>query len=1217
MKKKLGKRSLIFILTFILLAISTIIASFALDFKESNNITWKFTVNGENATITGVTLTGKTKEFKIPETVTSSGNTYKVTAINSSAFQNNKNVFGKLTLPSGLTTIGNNAFEGTYIHGYVEIPETVTSIGSSAFKNCDGITEVKLPSGITSLSNSIFEDCFALSKVNTENIVTFGEKCFYNCRALYDFKISKNAKKIKSYAFYNCDAIEGKLDNSMFAATSSDKTPIENYAFQNCDRIETIVLPNSGVNFEAYSGCSNIQNYEVLRTNPDYSSIDGVLHNKDGTAILKYPTTRNEDVYKVSDKVKTIKSSIFSNTKNLKEVILTNNVVTIEQNAFASSSIEFIYIPDSVKLIDFNTFKDCTKLQTVIFGEGVEVIGSNAFSGSSVKLIIAGNDMVTPLATGGKFYYASEYRCTEHIYGYNDNPPTCESYGYNKCIACLRYEYVEKTNHNGAIIETAEATCTQDGYRIVQCTDCGQRAKAITEKSIGHVSNGKMYSVVAGYKSPSFKYSTCLVCGDLYIAEYDANFRILGDVNCNSKIDFYDLTALENYVADNSSVEHFQPANADLNGDGRVDSEDIRILSDYLVGITDSLPVNERACTNHGKKKTLVIFEQSCESVGFRIRYCDNCGILTDEIIEKKLEHTFETEKVTPATCAFEGQRVAHCTTCNKTIYETIAKKRHNQNWYAVDGQRGIEYSTCVDCGEFEHRSVSYTEFEKLIDSLPLICTCRTKCNRLTDNLLLHLSKNYYRQETYNAIYSILENYSKALTQSEINKNVRNLTNALSTAQYNVTDVPSIFIESVPDAQRQGYLSTRIIVASLGEDGTPKIDAIEFNGEVKIRGRSSDDHGKKPYNIKFSSSVDLFGMGSGKKYCLLSNNNDSTLLKNALMFELSYLFGIDYSCKYTIVDLYTEGTYAGSYLLTTPVDVGENRVDIDEDTDYLLEIEKQFDTDDESQDKYEQEEIWSPIFNMRTAVNAPEIQDMSGESLSLLYKYIMEIDFAIYSGDWAQIQEHIDVESVAKYYVVHDYLKEIDIIWDSTRFYIKEGKLYAGPGWDFDLSMYWNHSTQGGTAFNEHSFYKNLSNAYCEGGITNETWSGEWASLQWYANGSLWESSHYYIYFRALYRNSPEFVQLVCQTVADLNDEMTLLYKNQLDEDGRVAKENIIDSIVLDDRISGSIKRNNDALKGGYANYSEDVKSLRNWLQKRNEWMQKHYAEKLVELKSK
>ena len=1208
MKKIFGKKALIFILTLLTLCVATIAVVFAANYTVED-IKWEFTINGDNATITKAVLSSKTKEFKIPSTVKddSTGKEYTVTAIKDGAFQNNKNVFGELSLPNSLTSIGNYAFEGTYIYGVVDIPRNVTAIGSGAFKNCDGITEVKLPSGISKIENYTFEGCFALGKVNTENVVTFGEKCFYNCRALHEFTIGQKARTIQSEAFYNCDAIEGTIDNSMLTSLSSN-------AFQNCDRIEIVILPNSGINFGAYNGCSGIQKYEVLDSNPTYSSIDGVLHSKDGTTILKYPTTKSDEVYKVSDTVTTINSETFKGTTALKEVVLTKNVTTLKEKAFTGSSIEFLYIPDSIKVIEFDTFKDCKSLKTVIFGEGVEVVGSGAFSGSTVSLIIAGNDMITPISTtNGKFYYASEYRCTEHIYGYNDNPPTCEEYGYNKCIACLRYEYVKETDHNGAIIESAPATCTEDGYRIVDCIDCGKVAKAITEPAIGHVSDGNVQTIMSSYKSPKVKYTTCLVCNSMYVDEYVADFHILGDVNCDSLVNHKDLTILEKYVDDANSVTEFVRANADIARDGKIDLADINLLSSYLAGEVDSLPSSNYKCTNHGKKITLEIIKQSCETDGFVIRYCDSCGLLTDELYTQKYNHTLTNVNELLPTCAFNGQRVGNCTTCNNTIYETIEKYEHTRNWYAVAGQRGHEYSTCTVCGEFEHRTVDYSEFEKLIESLPLICTCPgTKCSSVKNKLTTHLVESYYKQETYNAILSILENYNSALTQDEIDKNVNNLFNTLKNAQYNVTDVPSIFIENVPNAQREGYLTTRIIVASIGEDGNPKVDAIDYNGQVKIRGRSSDDHAKRPYNIKFSTSVDLFGLGSGKKYCLLSNYNDSTLLKNALMFELSEMFGIENSCKYVVVDLYTKGTYAGSYLLVTPVDVGEDRVDIDEETDFLLEVEKQFDTDDGSMDKYEQEEIYSPIFNMRTAVNDPEIQDMSGEALSLLYKYIMQIDFAIYSGDWETIKEFIDVESVAKYYVLHDLFKEVDIIWDSTRFYIKEGKLYAGPAWDFDLSMFWNGSSiGGGTAYNERAFYQNLASNMSEGGVLNDTTTGEWASLQWYnSNGTLWESNNTYIYFRSLYRNSPEFVELICQTVADLNDEMTLLYESVV-ENGVLIEENVIDSIVLNEKIYGSIKRNNDALKNGYASYSEDVKSLRNWLKARNEWMQKHYAQKL------
>ena len=1213
MKKKFGKKALIFTIFILAIIVATVAVIYAANSYTAKDIKWEFTIDGDNATITKVTLSAKTKEFKIPSTVKddSTGKEYTVTAIGAKAFQNNKNVFGELTIPSSVTSIGDYAFEGTYIFGAVKIPRNVASIGDGAFKNCDGITEVELPSGIIKIQKATFEGCFALGKVNTENIVTFGERCFYGCRALYDFTISQKAKTIQSEAFYNCDAIEGTLDNSMLTALS-------NNAFQNCDRIVTVILPDSGINFSAYTGCTGLQGYEVLDTNKTYISIDGVLHSKDGTQILKYPTTKSDEVYTVSDTVTTISAEIFKGTTTLKEVVLTKNVTTLKEKAFTGSSIEFIYIPDSVKTIEFDTFKDCKSLKTVILGEGVEVVGSGAFSGSSVSLIIAGNDMITPISTsGGKFYYASEYRCATHIYGYNDNPPTCEEYGYNKCIACLRYEYVKETDHNGAIIDSAPATCTTDGYRTVDCIDCGKVATAVTEPAIGHVSDGKVYTIMSSYMSPKVKYSTCVVCNCMYVDEYMADFNMRGDVNCDSIINYTDLTLLEKYVKDADSVTEFYRANADIARDGKVDQADIDMLKSYLDGEIDSLPASNQTCKDgHGKKLTLEIVKQSCETDGFRIRYCENCGALTDELYTKKVQHSLINVQEILPTCALDGQRIGECTICNKKVYETIEKYEHTRNWYAVAGQRGHEYSTCTVCGEFEHRTVDYSEFEKLIESLPLICTCPgTKCSSVKDKLLVHLVESYYKQETYNAILAILENYNSALTQTEIDKNVQNLFETLKTAQYNVTDVPSIFIESVPNAQREGYISTRIIVASLGADGKPKIDAIDYSGKVKIRGRSSDDHAKRPYNIKFSSSVDLFGLGSGKKYCLLSNYNDSTLLKNALMFELSEMFGIENSCRYVIVDLYTKGTYAGSYLLVTPVDVGEDRVDIDEETDFLLEVEKQFDTDDGSMDKYEQEEIYSPIFNMRTAVNAPEIQDMSGKSLSLLYKYIMQIDFAIYSGDWNLIQQYVDVESVAKYYVLHDLFKEVDIIWDSTRFYIEDGKLYAGPAWDFDLSMFWDrNSIGGGTAYNERAFYQNLASNMSEGGVLHKTATGEWASLQWYnSDGNLWESGNTYIYFRSLYRNSPEFVELICQKVADLNDEMTLLYESVV-ENGVLIEENVIDSIVLNEQISGSIKRNNDALKGGYASYSEDVKSLRNWLKERNEWMQEHYAKKLAEM---
>ena len=92
----------------------------------------------------------------------------------------------------------------------------------------------------------------------------------------------------------------------------------------------------------------------------------------------------------------------------------------------------------------------------------------------------------------------------------------------------------------------------------------------------------------------------------------------------------------------------------------------------------------------------------------------------------------------------------------------------------------------------------------------------------------------------------------------------------------------------------------------------------------------------------------------------------------------------------------------------------------------------------------------------------------------------------------------------------------------------------------------------------------------------------------------------------------------VCQYVLDYNEELSLLYENQLDERGTLVRENIIDSIILDDDMAGSFKRNRDNNIAGSVNkmqYDKNVRELREWLKKRNEWMQEFYAQKLEQMK--
>ncbi|MBO4983455.1 MAG: leucine-rich repeat protein [Clostridia bacterium] len=1187
MKKKFSKIGLAFILTFIIIAISITVAIVAANYTDPDGVKWTFNVNSDKttATITGVTLTKQTKEFIIPSTVTDeNGNVYTVTAIGNNAFNQSskKLVFGKLTIPNTVTSIGSGAFANTYIFGKVEIPESVTSIGSSAFSNCDGITEVVLSSNVKTIESDTFNGCYALNTINLDNVVTIKGKAFYECTALCYISLSNKLKTIESNAFYNCFSLHGKID-------ISSVTSIGQNAFYQCKGIESFVIPDVSHNMNAYNTCIGVEAYYTTENNQNYLSIDGVLHSKDGKTLLIYPSTKSDAEYRMSDTVTTIGSLAFNDTKNLKTVIIGKNVTKLENQAFANSSITHAYISESVTTVGFDLFKNCKELTWVVFGSNVQAIGTGAFYNTpALELVIAKSDKVTPVATNASFYYASEYACSEHIYGYSDKAPTCEEYGYNKCIICDRYDYIKETNHSGAILEEVKVSCTTDGYRVVECMTCNKTVTTITEKSTGHISNGKVYSISASYKSPAFKYSTCTVCGNMYVLEYDADFYVYGDVNCDGRINFADLAVLKKYINDNSSVEEISIVNADIARDGKVDQKDLSMLNAYLNGHIDALPELNITCSSHSKN-TIELYKASCSQDGFRIRYCIDCGALTDEITTEKLEHNFTDSLVISPTCSKTGQRVSSCSTCEKTIVETLDKTEHTGRWYTIDKQRGYEYTSCDICGEIASRIVDYSKFDALIKQIPKYYNV------------------YFQPETVNIIEPIIANHDLSLTQAEVDQSVRILSDALANAQYMVYDVPVVFINA--DIFTQDYNAATVIIAYMGDDGKTKIEAIDYNGQVKIRGRSSASHSKTPYNFKFNSKIDLFGMGAGKKYCLLSNQNDTTLIKNALMFELSDLLGIENSCKYEVVDLYTNGTYRGSYLLTTPVDVGSDRVDIDEDYDFLFEVEHS----PLQEDKDKSYLLQSPIFGIEFLVNSPEIEDMKPEALSSVRTTVALIDFAIKSGDWELIQKYVDVDSVAKYFILHDMLKEVDIIWDSTRFYVKDGKLYGGPGWDFDLSMFNDGSSiGGGTAVNERAYYQNLSGSLCEGGVLNNTATGVWASVEWIAPSK--DSTDDRIWFCSLYKHSPDFVKLVCKYVGELNDEMSLLYEDQLDSKGKVSRQNIIDSIVKDEKIEGSIIRNRNKFNISKSSYDQAISNLRNWLKDRNEWMQEFYANKLKTL---
>ena len=144
------------------------------------------------------------------------------------------------------------------------------------------------------------------------------------------------------------------------------------------------------------------------------------------------------------------------------------------------------------------------------------------------------------------------------------------------------------------------------------------------------------------------------------------------------------------------------------------------------------------------------------------------------------------------------------------------------------------------------------------------------------------------------------------------------------------SDLPAVLIETesgsldavhADKAHKEGGTLTVL------EHGRPTLSAAPL-AYIKGRGNSTWEQEKKPYNLKLESKADLLGMGASKKWCLLANAMDPTLLRNAAAYSLAQETAIPYTVEYRIADLFINGEYRGNYMLTEKVETGEGRVDI-------------------------------------------------------------------------------------------------------------------------------------------------------------------------------------------------------------------------------------------------------------------------------------------------
>lgn len=293
---------------------------------------------------------------------------------------------GEVTIPEGVTAIGEDAFRGCTTLTTVTLPKGLTSIGRYAFYNCANLTDVVIPDSVTIIGGSAFSDCVSLTGVTIPDSVTdIGGYAFYQCTGLtgvtipdsvthiggrafqgtpwwedlkgefvtvngilLDYRgkggevvLPENVTDIAEFAFYGCTGLTG-------VTIPKGLTSIENFTFYGCTGLTGMTIPEgvTSIGFRSFKGCANLTNVTI------------------------------------PESVTNIEPCAFEDCPSLTSVTIPESVTSIGERAFSDcTSLTRVVVPESVARIGQEAFRDCIGLVGMAIPASVTDIADDAFVG--------------------------------------------------------------------------------------------------------------------------------------------------------------------------------------------------------------------------------------------------------------------------------------------------------------------------------------------------------------------------------------------------------------------------------------------------------------------------------------------------------------------------------------------------------------------------------------------------------------------------------------------------------------------------------------------------------------------------------------------------------------------------------------------------------------------------------------------------------------------
>ena len=269
---------------------------------------------------------------------------------------------------------------------------------------------------------------------------------------------------------------------------------------------------------------------------------------------------------------------------------------------------------------------------------------------------------------------------------------------------------------------------------------------------------------------------------------------------------------------------------------------------------------------------------------------------------------------------------------------------------------------------------------------------------------------------------------------------------------YQVTNLPLIIINTEEEKEPllDEDINCHIKIINSG-----KLE-INEDAKIKVRGHSTSMVStKKPFRIKFATKKKMFNFkGKEKKWTLLANYYDRSVLRNTLAFKISELMQFEFTPRCQSVDVIMNSNFRGNYYLCDKIEIGENRVNItemgpDDITEpnisggYLLKID--------GWATFSGTNIFQTDKGLVGEIEYPEEDEINSEQRAYIISQLNKFESEIYNDTL----DSIDLNSYSKFFLIKEFCGDPDHVWSS--FYFTKDRndnlFRFGPAWDFDLGF--------------------------------------------------------------------------------------------------------------------------------------------------------------------